>query len=298
MNMEQTVYIDLFFLINFSMDFLGLFLAAKLLGRNKRIFRLVLAAVFGGFYACFTLIVPLDSYLSVFSVAIDALACLIMSFIATFERRVKRGVLSFALVFGATSILLGGAMTALFYAFNRLGLDRAFAGENEQSDGLSVYIFAVFAAISGITALFGGRFLKKKAIRQNGVVEIKYRAGSVKLACICDSGNLLREPISQLPCILIELEALKSLISRELYEAARKGDFNKIPQSDSSRIRLIPTQSVSGQALLIGFRPDGVLLDMGKGRTRVDAYVVFSIEKISACGVSALVPSELAVGAA
>ena len=294
--MEQTVYIDLFFLINFSMDFLGLFLAAKLLGRSKRLFRLALAALFGGFYACFTLIVPLENYLSVFSFAIDALACLIMSFIAIFERRAKRGVFSFALVFGATSILLGGAMTALFYAFNRLGLDKAFAGESEQSDGLSVYVFAIFAAISGATALFGGRFFKRKAMRRNGVIEIKYRISSVKLTCMCDSGNLLREPISQLPCILTELEALKGFISKELYDAVKNGNIEQIPQREMSRIRMIPIQSASGQALLIGFRPDRVLLDMGKGAACVDAYVVFSTEKISACGACALVPSELAFG--
>ena len=59
--MEQTVYIDLFFLINFSMDFLGLFLAAKLLERSKRLLRLALAAIFGGIYACVALISPLNA---------------------------------------------------------------------------------------------------------------------------------------------------------------------------------------------------------------------------------------------
>ena len=80
--MVQTVYIDLFFLINFSMDFLALFLASKLLGCGKKLGRLGLAAIFGGVYACFSLIFPLENYLSAFSFAVDALACLIMAFIA------------------------------------------------------------------------------------------------------------------------------------------------------------------------------------------------------------------------
>ena len=295
--MEQTVYIDLFFLINFSMDFLGLFLAAKLLERSKKLFRLVLAAAFGGAYACFTLIAPLDRYLSVFSFGVDALACVIMSFIAVFDKKAKRGVISFALVFGATSIILGGAMTALFSAFNRLGLDKAFGNGEAQSDGISVYIFAIFAAISGFAALIGGRLFKRKALRQSGTLEIWYRGHSLNLACMCDSGNLLREPISQLPCILIELDALKTIFSKELYEKIRCGEVEKVSLSESKRIRLVPVQSASGQALLVGFRADKILLDMGNGAIGIDAYIAISNEKISVREAKALIPSELVFGA-
>ncbi|MBE6534378.1 MAG: hypothetical protein E7678_05360 [Ruminococcaceae bacterium] len=295
--MVQTVYIDLFFLINFSMDFLALFLASKLLGCGKKLIRLVLAAIFGGFYACFSLIFPLENYLSVFSFAVDALACLIMAFIAIFKPKIRSGVISFALVFGAVSILLGGAMTALFYAFNRLGLDRAFAGEKAQSDGISVYIFAIFAAISGFLALLGGKFFKKKALRQNGTVTVEYRGKSASLLCMCDSGNLLREPISRLPCILIELDAVKKLFSNVFLECVRRGDIEKIPISESSRIRMVPAKSATGETLLVAIRPDSIKLDMGKGESFVEAYIVISTEKISAHGAKALVPSELIFGA-
>ena len=296
--MEQTVYIDLFFLINFSMDFLGLFLTARLLDRRKNLLRLALAAVFGGVYACVALIAPLDGYLSVFSFAIDALACVVMAFIAVFDKRTKRGVLSFALVFGATSILLGGAMTALFSAFNRLGLDKAFGGGEAQSDGVSVYIFAIIAAISGFVALIGGRLFKRRAIRQDGRLDIEYRGRSLSLVCICDSGNLLREPISRLPCILIELEALRTVLPRELYASLRSEELEKIPLSESSRVRMIPAQSASGQCLLVGLRVDKIFLDMGKGAIEIEAYIAISNEKISARGAKALIPGELAFSAA
>ena len=295
--MEQTVYIDLFFLINFSMDFLGLFLTAKLLGRSKKLFRLALAAIFGGLYACFALIVPIESYLQFFSFFIDALACVAMSFIAIFERRAWKGIFSFSLVFGAISILLGGAMTALFYAFNRLGLDKLFSGGQEHSDGISVYIFAIFAAISGFAALLGGKLFKKKGLRQSGMLEIEYRGRKKHISCFCDSGNLLREPISQIPCILVELDAVRGIFSDSFYECIKQGDFEKISFSESSRIRMIPAKSASGDTLLVGIRPDFVRLDMGKGQTAVEAYIAFSVEKISANGAKALVPSELVIGA-
>ena len=292
--MEQTVYIDLFFLINFSMDFLGLFLASKLLGRGVRLYRLALASVFGGLYACFALIFPIDSLLSVFSFAVDAIACVIMAFIAIFEKKMLRGVISYSLVFGAVSILLGGAMTALFYAFNRMGLDRILSGDNVQSDGISVYIFAIFASISGFVALISGRFFKKKALRQNGILEIEYCKRRIKIACMCDSGNLLREPISQNPCILVELDAIKGLFSRSFCECIRRGTLEKIPLSEACRIRMIPASGAFGEDLLVGMRLDSVRVDMGKGSTGVEAYIVLITEKISAQGAKALVPSEIA----
>ena len=297
--MEQTVYIDVFFLINFSMDFLALFLGTKLLSHKESLLRLFLAAIFGGAYACFTLIFPLESYLSVFSFLGDALACFIIAFIAVFHRSAFRGVLSFSLVFGAISILLGGAMTALFYAFNRLGLDKAFSdGEAQSSDGISVWIFVIFASVSAIVTIVSGRFFKKRSIRQNGFLEIEYKKRKVKLSCVCDSGNLLREPISQLPCILVELDAVRGIFSKEFCECIKNCELQKIPITEASRVRMIPAHSASGEALLVGIRPDAVRLDMGKGATSFNAYIVFSKEKIVANGAKVLVPSELVFGAA
>lgn len=297
--MVQTVYIDIFFLINFSMDFLGLFLGIKLLGYKKSLIRLILAALFGGVYASVSLILSLDSISPLLSFAVDAVACIVMAFIAIFHKRALKSVFSFALVFGAISILLGGAMTALFYLFNRLGLDKAFSGGDTQiNDGMSVWLFAIFAAISGGGAILGGRFLKRKTMHRSGYIEIEYRGKSVKAPCICDSGNLLREPISHLPCILVELEAVRSAFSSRFYDCVRRGSFGDSSLPEASRIRMIPVRSALGQDLLVGILPDAVWLDMGKGRIKVEAYIVFSREKISAQNAKALVPSDLVFGAA
>ena len=300
--MEQTVYIDVFFLINFSMDFLGLFLGNKLLGRKESLLRLFLAAVFGGLYACVSLIFSFDSISPLLSFAVDAIACVVIAFIAVFHKKAWRGVFSFALVFGAVSILLGGAMTALFYAFNRLGIDKAFGNEEGQSsDGISVWIFVIFASISALITVFSGKFFKKKALRQSGFIEIEYRRKKIKIECLCDSGNLLREPISHLPCILVEFDAVQSIFSKEFRAYYMEGKLEKISSFsflESSRIRMIPVKTASGESLLVGIRPDSIRIDMGKGMTLFDAYIAFSKEKISANGAKALVPSELAFGTA
>jgi hypothetical protein len=163
---------------------------------------------------------------------------------------------------------------------------------------MPVIQIAIFAALSGLATLLGGRFFKKKSLRQGGTVEIEYRGRRASLNCICDSGNLLREPISQAPCILVELDALRGLFSDSFLRAVGNGRIEELSPLESSRIRMIPAQSASGDTLLVGIRPDFVRLDMGKGDTAVEAYIAFSVEKISAHGAKALVPSELVIGAA
>ena len=292
--MEQTVYLDIYFLINFSMDFLGLFLSARLVERRIKYYRLVIAAGVGAAYACVALFLSAAGLWRLF---LDALACLVVGVVAAFDRRALKSVPYFSLVFGAVSIILGGAMTALFYLFNRLGVDLLFGGGGG-GDGISVWLFAILAGISGLLALKGGGALKKRAVRKRGRIEIEYGGRRTSLSCLCDSGNLLREPISRLPCVLVELDALSSVLPYSLTEAVKKGNITLIEERERPRVRLIPSQSATGKAMLVGFRVDALRIDMGGGAAKTDAYVVLMTEKISEKGIKALVPSEIVLGAA
>ena len=292
--MEQSVYLDIYFLINFSMDFLGLFLSASLVERKIKYYRLIIAASVGALYACLTLFISLAG---LWRLLLDALVCLAIGAVAVLERRTLKGVPSFSLVFGAVSIILGGAMTALFHLFNRLGVDLLF-DNGGAGDGVSVWLFAILAGISGLLALKGGGALKKRAIRKRGRIEIEYAGVRTSISCLCDSGNLLREPISSLPCVLVELDALSSILPRSLTEAVKKGNITLLEERERARVRLIPSQSATGKAMLVGLRVDVLRIDMGGGAVKTDAYVVLLTEKISEKGIKALVPSEIAFGAA
>ena len=292
--MEQSVYLDIYFLINFSMDFLGLFLSARLVERKIKYYRLIIAASVGALYACLTLFISLAG---LWRLLLDALVCLAIGAVAVFDRRALKGVPYFSLVFGAVSIILGGAMTALFHLFNRLGVDLLFDNGGD-GDGVSVWLFAILAGISGLLALKGGGALKKRAIRKRGRIEIEYAGGRTSISCLCDSGNLLREPISSLPCVLVELDALSSVLPRSLTEAVKKGNITLLEERERARVRLIPSQSATGKAMLVGLRVDALRIDMGGGAVKTDAYVVLLTEKISEKGIKALVPSEIAFGAA
>lgn len=287
--MEKTVYIDLYFMINFAMDFLCLYLADGLLSQKSSLIRRAVAAAVGAIYACVSLIIAIHG---ISGFALDAAACLAIVAIAHYKRGKLRYTLGTAVVFCACSILLGGFMTALFSVFNRIGLDRLLSAEGD-SDGISVWLFALLAVLGGASALLGGRFFKKKAARRYCELGVLYRDRSLKLRAICDSGNLLRDPISALPCIIVELEAARELIGEQTYDAIRCNNVSALPPDQARRIRIVPTKSVSGSQLLFALRADSVWLDFGKGRRDVLALIAFATVPIAADGCRAIVPSEL-----
>ena len=82
--MGQTVYVDLLFMINFSMDFLCFFLAAKLFGIKLAIGRALLASAIGGAYSVTALFI---SVTKITAFAIDVGMCALMCAICFGGRR-------------------------------------------------------------------------------------------------------------------------------------------------------------------------------------------------------------------
>ncbi len=288
--MEQTVYIDLLFLINFSMDFLCFYISARIISVRFSALRAVIASVIGGVYGGAAIFLPINAVLSVM---IDVAVCLVMCIIA-FRKDKGQSIILGALVYFSVSMALGGFMTALFNLLNRMGFSQLVTDESE-GDGISVWLFAILAAVSAVFTLIGGRSFRRRSSVRSAEVSVRYGKNEKKLSAIVDTGNLLREPISGRACIAVDVDALGGLVPDGVLKAAR-GDsiaaLESISRSFVKNVRLVPTHTATGEKMLIGIRADRVLIDTGKGAYESDAYLVIS--KLDApSGVEALVPGEL-----
>ena len=288
--MEQTVYIDLYFMINFGMDFLCFFLTGRLLSLRISLARCILASAIGALYACTSLFVPLGALASV---ALDMLVCALISAVAFLRKGELRHLPAYALVYTAVSLLLGGVMTALFYVFNRLGIDKML-GSEQDTDGLSVWLFLILALIGGLGAALGGKQIAKRSARKNCRVEIAYGSASRTLLALCDSGNLLREPISNKPCIIAELGVLRDILPRDIFEAVVHKNSALLRPESARRLRVIPTRTVDGAGMMYAFRMDSVRVDMGEGFREVEVFVALCEERLRG-GVQAIVPTDIGI---
>ena len=291
--MEQTVYVDLFFMINFSMDFLCLFLTSKILHRQLPLWRALAAAALGGVYANVALLYPLEKLPSVTA---DVSVCVLMCAIVFHRKKKIKSLPLYILVFSAVSMALGGFMTALFQLLNRSSLFQNAQGV--QGDGISVWIFALLAIISAAITLIGGRFFTGRTAQKNAEIEVEYGGRSVTLHAMTDTGNLLQEPISGRLCIVADLNAMSAVLPPELIRAARSKNpsaMQKISSDHVKHIRLIPTHTASGSGILMGVRMERIVIKTEKGNQEVDAMIALSDLGKRADGNEALLPARLLV---
>ena len=287
--MGQVVYADLYFMINFSMDFLCFFLTAKILSIRFNVIRVSAAAALGGIYAVLALLLSVGR---VCALVVDMLVCACLCTVAFLRKSEMRSIFTYIPVYIAVSMVLGGFMTALFNLFDRLELPIP----DSDGDGMSIWLFAILAVIGGFSVLIGGRFFARKSARKNAEVTVTYSGKSVCVRALCDSGNLLRDPVSQTPCVVVDRAFLRSVIPDEVVFASSKCDVSALASMDraiGTRIRLIPANTATGGGLLVAFRADSVEVDSGKGKRRVEALVVASNIGKTADGSHALIPPEL-----
>ncbi len=282
--MKQILYGDVLFFVNFTMDFLTLYVTAQILHRRVRPLRMAFAAGIGAVYgvaSCF-----MSGWL-LFQIAVNVAVSLLMCYVAFGER-----ILPCCALFYGSGCLLGGVMTAVYGFVNRLTVSESIASDGSYralSGEIPLGWMAVVAGITGAAAIAGGRYGKRKRTARDCAVEITEEGSTHTLSGILDSGNLLTDPLSGRPVIVVTKEALLPILPdglRTAFEADDLGALTDLPPDLARRVRLIPSRSVGGSAMLPAFLPQALRID---GVER-DALLAVSPAPLAA---DALVPGAL-----
>lgn len=292
--MEQTVYADILFLINFSMDYLCFYITTKLLHRKLHKVRALIASVFGGVYSVAILF---SNFVSPLRLVCDIGSFFVMClFVFVSKKNSFLKFITLSLSYIGVSVALGGIMTAGFNMLNSLGLP--LDALSESGDGMPVWLFALLAALSGCATLAGGRFFRKKQSEKSANIEIVFDGKSVRLAALCDTGNLLRDPISGKAVVLAEISAFNKTLPREFIGAVRKKDaslLTSLPENISKSLHLIPSRSAGGSSILYALTPDRISILSDQKSYDIEALFAPVVLESSANGFQALLPPELMV---
>lgn len=268
---ETTViYSDILFLINFSLDFLCLFIAGRILNCVPKTHRLLISSVLGGLYS----FVPYITEFSVFvSLLLNISSAMLICFIAFGNRGTKKNLLLFGTFF-STCALIGGLITA-FYAMSSNYSDGIYAETN------AISFCLICLASAGIALAYGMISKKKIHVRS---AEIRIYAGNERFGArlLVDSGNLVTEPFSSLPVIVISSTALPPP-----YDTPESEAF-PFP------IRAIPFNTSAGRSCFLGFRPDKIeILQPAKKPQRIDAFIGIDTGNRRYSGYDGLMPTSL-----
>jgi len=183
------------------------------------------------------------------------------------------------------TFLLGGIMTAIF---NMAGF-------------LSLWVL-LGASAAAYAALILLRLWLKKSMRNERLiypVDITYGGVTVGVTALADTGNSLKDPITDAPVIIAEFAALSKCLPenvKTLFEGNRQDDLHEILHyvegtAFASRIRLLPFSSVGQESgTLIGFKPDSAKTD----KREISAIIGICNSKLDANGdYNALIPPDI-----
>ena len=287
--MQQEVYADLLFLINFSMDFLCLFLTSRILHHRLSPIFAALASALGGVYSILALFIVNVPFLQLL---LDLLVCsliCILGFLSA-KQSIKQYFRIIA-VYILCASALGGIMTAMFNLFNKLNLPI-----NHGGDHISAWLFLLLASISGITALKGTKFLRRLSSGKITDVEIIFCGQKLRLRGMTDTGNMLRDPILGKPVIVTDICTTAPILPTAIHQAVTQNKIeylSDLPPQYSGKVRLISGKSVSGDCLLIGLVPDKIVIYNSRGAINISA--LFAPTKLHNLPdhCTAIIPGEL-----
>lgn len=291
--MEQVIYADVLFVVNFSMDFLSLYVTARISHSRIRVLPMIFGAAIGALYATAAVFSgPQGMAGRVLNVAAAWLMCYV-----SFNAGGILATLRQTLVFYGVGFLLGGIMTALYGLLGRIS--SRFAGRsvvingdvNTLTSSIPLPVFFILAAAAGGISFVMGRLYDRRKSTPSTELEVGLGRRTVRMNALCDSGNLLREPLGGLPVILITESKLRELLPTSIAGIVLGGDISALSDvSDeiARRMRVIPLRGVASNGVAIGFTPDRVLVD----RTEKKACICCTGEN-SYGGRDALLPSAL-----
>ena len=286
--MEEEIYADVLFIINFSMDFLSLYIVGRLLHFRMKAIRVILGASLGALYGVLELLLAGASF---WKTAITLLVLLTMCAVAFGIRSWRTYLSSAALTFGV-SMLIGGMMTS---AFLKLGTEISYieiGGTIETVYGdLPVWKFAVFAMLSALATWGIGKLFRRKRAIRTCILRMTFDGSENELTALVDSGNLLEEPVSGTPVIFLKGSAARSLPVYLL--CAMKNGAAALSSENVGKLRVIPSRTVTGTGVLLAAVPEQISLFSNGVWENRKALVAVDFSDGDYGGFEALVPEIL-----
>jgi len=277
---QRYVYGETVLLVNLVMNYLILWLTAKFanLAVNKK--RLAAGALIGALYALAWFLPDVGPFYSMIGKFLFSVAIVTTAFAPVKPKK----LLSLVAYFYLISFSLVGVTVGLSYFINsNREVSKAYYGVLNTLNEYFWYAILIAAALAAGTGILGPALLKSKITRNLFRVPLAINFGGqiIRIEALIDTGNNLRDPISQMPVIVVEYNALGKLLPVELQRAfIEGGDLNNFLDSVKDmewikRLRLIPFQSLGrSNGMLIAFRPDEVEIQTGSETIKTKDIIV------------------------
>ena len=205
------IYIDIIFIENIIMNTIILYATAIILKQKVKNIRLIISAVIGSIYSILMYITQLTIYSSIIS---KFILSVVMAYVAFKPNDVKK-IFKQIIIFYLTSFVFGGVALNLIYFLRPENINiknGLFTGE------YALKVIMLGAIMAFIIIKISIKIIKTKFNTKNMYCDINLKINEKQIAtkAMIDTGNLVKEPITNTPVVIVEESLLEGIIPKEI----------------------------------------------------------------------------------
>ena len=207
----MTVYLDIIFIENICMNYIIIYATSILLKEKVNYVRIFFASALGAIYAVLSVLRAFEVYNSLI---LKVLVSALIVHIAVNPKNIKVLIKSI-LVFYIVTFTFGGIALGLIYLIQPENI--------LMKNGVYIGTYAIKTVLIGgiigyalIRIVFS--IVKARHNKRNKMCEIEVVINDKKqfVTALIDSGNFLKEPITNIPAMVVEKEKLINIIPSEI----------------------------------------------------------------------------------
>lgn len=215
------------------------------------------------------------------NVILKILLSVVMVYTAFWPKNVKI-LFKQLLLFYLASFVFGGVAFALLYFIK----PQEILTKNGLLIGTYPIKIVVLGAIVGFYVIRTAiQFIKGK-INKNDMlcnIEIHINNKSKTVTALIDTGNLLQEPITKTPVIIVEAIVLEEILSRKFTDNLENISKGNIPDElieYMPKLKVIPFTSLGKEnGMLVGIKPEKILIHTEEENVEVENVIVGLYDK-------------------
>ena len=275
----KILYIDIYFLINFTVDLISLHFAAMFARTKTSNKRLLISALIGALSACASVLIssPFISFIIFLAtlIFVSAFCCIGSSY---------KGRAVFAISLMIFLSLVGGIVSFIWNLLEDAFSDYLIEGDivNRKMLFFSLIILLSIGVLKMLITV-----MNTAKIDTIVEVEMQFMGNGCSVEALIDTGNLAIDPLGMKPVLIIKKELASRFISRDIINLS---DIDSLDCKAKKRIRLIPLTKEGATHVYVGFVPDDVKVRRNGREYSVDVTIAIDKEGGDFGGFLALMP--------
>lgn len=274
---QMTVYVDVIFLENIIINYIILYVTGIISKTNIKQLKILLGSIIGATYAIIYYILNLKIYSSFIIKIILSIIIIYVSFNPKKFKILFKQVILFYLI----SFVFAGATIGIIYMVN-------FQNITIQN-GVLVGNYTIRTILIGIIiayflVMIGEKIIKTKFSKKDMIcdIEVSFENKKIKTKALIDTGNMLKEPITNTSVIVLEYTLFYDIIPKPILDNLENilgGDLSKIPKDLQteyiSKFRVIPFSSLGKQnGILLGVKGENLIVNINEEIKKIDKVII------------------------